>query len=261
MDPSKPGSKRRERRPALQPLVSVERLDRLGPWYHSFDSLGVRVPHRDDSLKAGNQRAKEGPIFAYLQLAIEKSRAHGGGDPSVLELFCADGYYAAHARRMGAGIVHGVDLNPSHVERANAVFSVLYDEHDVFHVRDVHELQAERRYDVVLCCGGLYHTPKPEAVLRSCRKWTRRFLVVQTVVNPDHADDPQYIQSPPEGRRPHGSSFSAAYLDRALALSGWEVIDRHSTGIGSGAQIDRESVFALCRPPEKRGKKEPAPKP
>ena len=95
-----------------RPLLHLEELDRFDSFYHSFESFGIAVPHDSTGTKGQNQRTKEGPICAYMQLAIVRSRdSDRDEDPSVLELFCADGYYAAHARRMGAGTVRGVDTN------------------------------------------------------------------------------------------------------------------------------------------------------
>lgn len=231
-----------------RPLLRFEELDRLGSFYHSWDSFGIAVPHEESGTKGQNQRTKEGPICAFLQLAIERSRVAGGdGDPSVFELFCADGYYAAHARRMGAGTVQGADMNKKHVRKANAVFDVLYGERP-FAVADVLELVPGDPYDVVLCCGGLYHLREPASLLAACLGWTRGYLVVQTVVSLDHEGEPDYFESPAPGLS-RGSRFSAQWLEAALGEAGWEVLDSHrNLNPGCAEQRDAGSIFALCRP-------------
>jgi len=134
------------------------------------------------------------------------------------------------------------------VERANAMFSLLYGEDRAFSVRDVLEFEVEDPYDVVLCCGGLYHMGDPEAVLRACQAWGRRFLVLQTVVSLDHGEDPDYFEAPAPGLE-RGSRFSAGYLEGMLQRAGWEVLDHHrNTNPGCEQARDGGSVFALCRP-------------
>ena len=230
-----------------RPLLRVEELDRLGPFYHSFESFGLSVPHDAEGTKGLNQRTKEGPICAYLQLALEKCRSDERPAPSVLELFCADGYYGAHARRMGAGVVHGLDTNKKHIRKANAVFSVLYGE-SPFWVGDVHDLDPPEPYDVVLCCGGLYHVADPASLLLSCRRWARRFLVVQTVVSLDHEGEPDYFAAPAPGLQ-RGSRFSAQRPDAMLGEAGWEIVDSlRNRNPGCVEARDGGSVFALCRP-------------
>ena len=232
----------------LRPYVESQALVDLGPWYHDFTSLGVRVPQRPEPFYAINQRCKEGPILALLQLALEKARRTSADRPSVLELFCADGYYAAHARRMGAGEVLGVDLDASSLARANAMFAFLCGERDRFIAADVLSFVPASAFDVVVCCGGLYHLADPAALLARCRAALgRRYLVVQTVVSEATDDEGYFVTPAPEWQ--HGSRFSASWVRAALRRCGWHPVVEHVNILeGNTRPVDRGSFYALCEP-------------
>lgn len=221
-----------------------EELSRLGPWYHSFESFGITVPQCEGHYRI-NQKCKEGTILAYLQLAIEKIKYSYADEPSVLELFCADGYYAAHARRMGAGTVTGVDLDERAIEQATAMHRALFSHPGEFLVGDVHSFVASDPYDIVLCCGGLYHLTDPRQLVESCLKLSKRFLIVQSVVSLE-SENEDYFVTPAPGWK-HGSRFSTAFLRRLLHQAGWNIVDSHFNELEGNTNLcDRGSVYFLC---------------
>jgi len=221
-----------------------EDIYRLEPWYHSFESFGVRVQQCEGHY-AINQKCKEGIILAYLQLAIEKSKSFCTDSPSVLELFCADGYYAAHAKRMGAGIVTGVDLDEKAIEQAKAMHRKLFDQPGNFLVSDINTYETIESYDVVLCCGGLYHLSDPQRVIEFSHKLSKRFLIVQSVVSLENESEDYFI-SPAPGWK-HGSRFSAAFLRKLLQQAGWHIVDEHYNELeGNNRPCDRGSAYFIC---------------
>ncbi len=236
-----------------EPTDLPDDLAKFADWYHAFDSLGVRVTQKA-GIYSLNQRCKEGIILGYLRTAIEKSKKTFHSTPSVLELFCADGYYAAHARRMGAHRVTGVDFDKEAIDQAKAMWGYLFGDSGDFLAQDVHLFSPKEPFDVVLCCGGLYHLVDPQKILRDCfSKFCKKFLIVQSVVSLENEDE-GYFVSPAPGWR-HGCRFSAAFLRRSLAATGWKIIDSHSNELeGNERLCDRGSVYFLCErdsiPPE-----------
>jgi SAM-dependent methyltransferase len=229
----------------IRSLISSTSLDALGDWYHAWSTLGVSVRQREGNF-AINQRCKQGLILGYLQLALEKCKQQIDDAPSVLELFCADGYYAAHARRMGAGRVQGIDLDAPAVGQANAMFSTLYGEQDVFKVADVHTYEPPAPADVVLCTGGLYHVAAPWRVLERCRDvYGSRYLVVQTVVTLE-GERPDYFVTPAPGWQ-HGSRFTMAFLIAMIRETGWTVLDSHANELEANELLcERGSAYVFC---------------
>jgi SAM-dependent methyltransferase len=229
----------------IRSLISSTALDALGDWYHDWSTLGVSVRQRE-GVYAVNQRCKQGLILGYLQLALEKCRRQLDDAPSVLELFCADGYFAAHARRMGAGRVQGIDLDAPAIDQANAMFSTLYGEHGAFAVADVHEFEPAAPADVVLCAGGLYHVGAPWRVLERCRDvYASRYLVVQTVVTLEDVPPDHFVVPAPGWQ--HGCRFTSAFLMGMLRDTGWTVLDSHANQLEANVlPWERGSVYALC---------------
>jgi hypothetical protein len=83
-------------------------LRHLGPLYHSYRLLGG-VNDQIPGIYAPNQACKEQILIAYVQWAIAKCRTTLATPVSFAELFCADGYYAMMARRLGATASMGID--------------------------------------------------------------------------------------------------------------------------------------------------------
>lgn len=223
-------------------------LEALGEWYHDFDALGVRVRQRGGIFQV-NQRCKEPVILGMLQLALAKARRTCADRPSVLELFCADGYYTCHARRMSAGRVQGIDLDAAAVAQANAMFAALYGEGPVFAREDVTAYRPAQRCDVLINCGGLYHLADPWRLVRECReRFGPRYMVVQSAVTLEpRADD--YFEHPAPGWR-HGCRFTNAGLRQQLGGAGWRILVEHENELeGNERLCDRGAAYFLCEWP------------
>jgi 2-polyprenyl-3-methyl-5-hydroxy-6-metoxy-1,4-benzoquinol methylase len=231
----------------LRSLIFSQELAELETYFHSFERLGLHVTQREETSFKVNQKCKEGTVLAYLQLAIEKSKKTYKDKPSVLELFCADGYYASFAKHMGAGRVTGIDWDEKGIRQANAVYSLLFGESDQFQLSDVYNFNPIESYDVVLCCGGLYHVSDPKRVLEDCfSKFSKRFLVVQSVISLENEDD-NYFVTPAPGWS-HGSRFSAGFLRKIILEVGWKIIDSHFNELeGNDRLCDRGSIYFFCQ--------------
>jgi 2-polyprenyl-3-methyl-5-hydroxy-6-metoxy-1,4-benzoquinol methylase len=232
---------------AFRSLILSKKLQMLGDYYHSFDSLGLYITQREENYFRVNQKCKEGTILAYSQLAVEKSKGSCKDKPSVLELFCADGYYAAHAKRMGAGLVNGIDLDERSIKQANAVFQALFGESNRFHVADVHSFVPATPYDIVLCCGGLYHVSDPRRVIQDCySKLSRKYLIVQSVVSLENESGGYFITPAPGWK--HGSRFSTTFLREMILQVGWQIIDDHFNQLEGNTRLcDRGSAYFFCQ--------------
>jgi len=225
--------------PALAPL---------GDWYHDFDALGIRVPQRPGIYRV-NQLCKQPVILGYLQAALAKSRRSYQDRPSLLELFCADGFYSAHARRMGAGRVTGIDLDAAAIAQANAMFATLFGDAQNFLVQDIFTFTSNPPVDVLLNCGGLYHLTDPRRLIQESRpRFGARFMVAQTVVTLETAA-PDYFVTPAPGWG-HGCRFTTAWLHRELTAAGWRIVDSHVNELQANDRpCDRGSAYVFCQWP------------
>jgi protein-L-isoaspartate O-methyltransferase len=213
-------------------------------FYHSFGILGLPTRQRS-GIYPVNQRCKEQYILGYLLLALAKSRrSRASYRPSVLELFCADAYYAALAKRFGAGRVVAIDKDRAALDGARAVCDALGFDIYLRH-GDVLRYRFRETYDVVLCTGGLYHLSNPCRFLQRLRPHVKRYLVAQSVVSL-RSKDPDYFVAPAPGWQ-HGCRFSAAYFVRMLRSAGFCILSYGFNHLeGNRRAADRGAAYALC---------------
>lgn len=212
-------------------------------WYHDFSSLGLTTAQRPGPW-AANQLSKQEPITLRIANAIDTCRREGI-DPSVLELFCADGFFGCVAAERGASAVVGIDIDEPEVERARLAAKLLGQRRTRFEVEDV--WTTTRTAAIGLCAGGLYHLEDPEALLRRLRPLISRFLVVQTVFHLD-VDDPEWFESPAPG----WTWGSRTGYDGVLAMverAGWTILDHDRNELlGNDEPSNRGSAYLLCEP-------------
>jgi hypothetical protein len=183
-------------------------------------------------------------ITAYLALALA-SVAEDTPEPSFIELFCADAYYAMVASRLGARWVRGVDnsrdgfsgVAPEIARRLGI---------DGFELigADVADLAGLAPADVVANVGGLYHVADPEKVLQDSYALANRYLIVQTVVSLAN-DDPTYLEVPAPGWD-WGSRMNPVSFDTMIRDQGWQLLAWHQNELtGNSEPKDRGSVYYL----------------
>ncbi len=233
--------------PGIVPgLKEIKAVNDLGPWYHDWWEFGIANEQRAGIFRP-NQQCKEHFIRGYLEIAVAKSRKHTSDLPSVLELFCADGYYSFWAKRFGAGHVIGLDRDEEELNRARVMGECLGYDDAGFIQGDVHDAirLAGREFDVVLCTGGLYHVSDPVTILEICHRLSLGFLVVQTVVTKT-TDDEDYFVSPAPGQD-WGCRFTAKGLLKMLSETGWHVLEYSVNELEANIRPDdRGSLYALC---------------
>lgn len=204
------------------------------------ESLGKRGP-----AHFTNQSCKEQILLPYLTRCLKSL----GARPPCLELFCADGYYSCVMSDICPGAqVTGIDLAAMEIKRARTAARLLGFDNVEFVAGDAWAFIREpRRYDLVLCAGGLYHLEEPRRFLELLRPITGYYLVVQSVVTLE-TEAPDYFVTPAPGAQ-HGSRFTHAALERWLIETGWEILDQaRNELVGNRLRRDRGSSYFVCKP-------------
>jgi len=224
--------------------LTKNKLDILGPLYHSYRLFGVEN-EQIEGIYAPNQASKEPIILAYIMLAIAKCRTLVNDSVSFADLFCADGYFAMAARKLGATEVLGIDDNrEGHSVNLDKIAALLGLDRVEFRQMDVNEIDHLNPVDIVANIGGLYHIDNPIKILEKSYDLARKYLIIQTVVSIATNDD-EYYESPAPGWH-WGNRFSRASFEKLISSKGWSVLDKHFNELeGNDRLEDRGSIYFL----------------
>lgn len=230
----------------LMKIVNKESNDGEALWYHNFSRVGLKTVQRP-GIYENNQLCKELIITSYLLMAMEYVKTKSAQKPSVLELFCADGYYSNIAASWGAGHTKGIDKNASEIILAKKASRLLGNGQICeFVTGDVYD-DISQNFDIVLCAGGLYHIANPKSLLAHILGMSPKYLICQSVVTLA-TDDENYFESPAPGWT-WGCRFTSSGMKKMLCDSGWEILQFHENELIGNSRIeDRGSVYALCCP-------------
>ena len=218
----------------------------LGPLYHDYSFFGI-ANEQISEVYAQNQKAKASILTAYIAQAVGKCDLKDNKEPSFTELFCADGYYAMVASRLGCSPSLGIDGNSEkHLDKAKEIA-------DRLRLSDCRFIEAEigpgstfERTDIVANLGGLYHVKKPMEILRNSFRQARQYLIVQSVVSLA-TDDDSYFESPAPGWT-WGCRYSRSSFHKMITEICPNVIDHHFNELtGNERPEDRGSVYYLIK--------------
>jgi tRNA (mo5U34)-methyltransferase len=221
----------------------------LGPWFHNL--------HLPDGVQtAPDHPLGDFPRFKWRRLAPHLPEDLTGW--SALDIGCNAGFYSFELARRGADVT-GIDSDPHYLRQAAWAAERLPIGNRVrFRRRQVYDLaRDERRYDLVLFMGVLYHLRHPLLALDLVAARTNTMLVLQTLTMPgDAAIEPPDDLSLGERERLLDPGWPAmAFIERRLAddwtnwwapnLACLEAMAR-SGGLAVIARPDEETL--ICRP-------------
>ena len=216
----------------------------LGPLYHKFSFFGV-----DNEQLVGNfelnQKAKESIIVAYIASAIAKSKDRMLSGVSFTELFCADGFYAMVALRLGCNKSIGIDNDSEgYFGKAKAIAERLNLKSVEFQKAEITPNSIFFPTDIVANIGGLYHVSEPEKTLEMSYRMVKQYLIVQSVVSLA-TNDENYFESPAPGWT-WGNRFSRKSFDKMIKRICPKIIDHRFNELEGNKELEnRGSVYYL----------------
>lgn len=225
---------------------SIEKqIQDLGPQYHELSFFGIKNEQIPGIFEL-NQKAKTPILTAYIAFAIAKSKLNYKDSVSFAELFCADGYYAMVASRLGADKSFAIDNDrDGHFEKGKKTSELLG--LNVDYIKEtVGNIDKLEKVDIVANVGGLYHVSNPVEILEKSYEMANKFLIVQTVVSLAN-EDPNYFEEPaPEWD--WGSRFNKVSFDNMIKKHNYNIVDYHFNELeGNARPEDRGSVYYLIK--------------
>jgi len=153
------------------------RMETIPPetWFTQVIFRNARSPLHPNAQLAENNEYKQELVQDWIGRCVRGR--------TVLDLFSANGAFSIMAAQAGAAEVVGVEFSLERVECARFVASTVDLPCKIeFIVGDVYKLSEmlNRKFDVGLCLGGLYHIADPAFVLRQLGELVTERLIMQT---------------------------------------------------------------------------------
>jgi hypothetical protein len=221
-------------------------LSDLGPLYHKYLFFGVNNDQLPGNYEL-NQKTKAPIIMAYIAYAIAKSKRNTSDTVSFTELFCADGFYAMVASRLGCDRSIGIDNDrDGHFRKAKLIAQRLCLKNVEFKKDEITPNSIFASTDIVANVGGLYHVNNPEKILQLSYKMANKYLIVQSVVSLA-IDDEDYFEAPAPGWT-WGNRFSRRSFDKMIKKFRPKIIDQHFNELEGNERLeDKGSVYYLIQ--------------
>lgn len=218
-------------------------LHDLGPLYHNYSFFGFEsTPLHNHAI---NQKSKQPIILAYIAYAIAKSKKTPTDSVSFTELFCADGFYAMVASRLGCDFSIGIDSNQDESLKNSKEITKRLGIHNIKFIES--EITPHSKFtqtNIVANIGGLYHVSQPAGVLKMSYEMAKKYLIVQSVVSLATNED-DYFESPAPGWA-WGNRFSKQSFDRMIRKNFTKIIDCHFNELEGNKRLeDKGSIYYL----------------
>lgn len=125
------------------------------------------------------------PWFVSARRIIEATFPFDKKRLRLADLGCLEGGYAVEFARMGIEVL-GVEVRESNIEVCNYVKSKVNLPNLEFVKDNVWNIHKYGTFDVVFCCGLLYHLDKPKQFLEMLSGVVRKLLILQTHFSTDN---------------------------------------------------------------------------
>lgn len=128
------------------------------------------------------------PWFVSARRVIETVFPGDKKDLHLADLGCLEGGYAVEFARMGLQVL-GVDVREANIAACNYVRARTNLPNLTFVKDNALQIAKYGVFDVVFCCGLLYHLDRPKQFLKTLSAVTTRLLILQTHFSTDHQTD------------------------------------------------------------------------
>ena len=137
---------------SMSPEEIREQVERLGPWFHNMELMGVRT--------APNHFLGDYPAMKFRNFAHAIPEDLSG--KTVLDVGCNAGFYSMEMKRRGAARVVGIDSEDLYLEQARFATAVNGMQDIEFRKMSVYDVASlGEKFDFVIFMGVLYHLRHP----------------------------------------------------------------------------------------------------
>jgi len=240
--------------PPLETALLERELRRRRLWYHDIElASGMRTRFPEDYDVNPVLRAVDEDAAAF-QTDLDAHLPSSLAGMTVLDLGCADGLLSVWGARRGADRVVGIERNRPNFERAEFIRRAMNLDNLEFVFGPVEGACPQERFDVVFCCGLIYHLVNPLGTLHMLRNRCRGLLLITSAVDLDDGDGSPLSRLDRYTTGAHGLwSLNLPIVRQFLATAGFEVdyerVDdrpggRHYFAVAKCGAFSAHHVFA-----------------
>ena len=161
-------------------------INRYDDWFYSFEFSNGAATKVTDNLvdKIHSDRAEI--IFSFLDQLYEGKWQK----IDCLDIACNQGWFSSQLAIRGAHKVTGVDIRERHIEMASTIQGLTNLSNLYFQAQDFLEIDpdSDKKTDLVLFLGILYHLDNPLQALRKIRSLTKKLCIIETQVAKGNTD-------------------------------------------------------------------------
>ncbi len=193
-------------------------------WYHNIELIdGMRTRFEQDYEVNPVLRR----IDDYTQELVDRLEGifpDSFSGQNVLDLGCADGLLSVWAARRGASRVVGIERNKYNFDHAVLVRDILDLNQIEFHQGSIEKRCPQENFDVVLCCGLLYHLLDPLGTLHLLRQRCSGQLIITSAIDLDDDSSEPMSRLDRYATGAHGMwSFNTAMIRQLLSTAGFSI--------------------------------------
>lgn len=189
-------------------------------WFYEFSFVNGASTGIGDPFVADTHATRAELVFPMLDDVF----ARRWSEVECIDMACHQGWFAVQTALRGAARVHGIDVRPEHIARAELVTRLAGLSNAEFELRNLFDLDPRRDgvFDLTLFLGILYHLEDPVGALKKARAMTRELCVIETQVARAAPSLTYMWGSDPNPRT--GSAIAVGKLDEHHAAEGGAVV-------------------------------------
>ena len=160
-------------------------------WFYQFELPSGTMTN---SFMLEASRRIHGDRLAMLDTVMDETLGSDVSKLSCLDVGCNQGFFAVEMARRGFQKVLGFDARRHNIEDANLMRQIYELDNLRFRVADIGKSSARElgQFDVVLMLSMLFWLENPIGALRLAKAITKKLLIIETPVAPDHAGEMEW---------------------------------------------------------------------
>ena len=164
------------------------------------------------------------PLMKFARQFLRVIFPAGFAGKRIVDLGCLEGGYAVEFARDGFDTL-GIEVRQSNIENCQRVKAATNLPNLEFCRDDVRNLEKYGVFDVIFCCGILYHLDEPRKFMEEMSRACRRVVIVDTHVAAEVPNKTFNVSEIIQNEGMNGRWFSEFAVERERRMDRWSSLD------------------------------------